>query len=252
MVLAHSTPHSNRSHSNRSHSLPEQTAHHNGFRHRLQSLKLDRATALALAFCVNAAVMIALSLPQSSDYDLKLLVADDPPDEALVARLIAPTQQEQLFDIPPPPTAPSRPIAPLPVLQTVFDRHILLDTPVEEVPLANSSTLSQSFPVTPSMATLSGAADREAGVAYGSTPLPIYPRDAARKGLQGTVLLRVLVSSRGSVLQVEIERSSGHTSLDRAALRQVASHWEFIPALRDGEAADAWVKVPLVFTLQGR
>ena len=247
MVSAHSTPHPNLSQS-----LHEQPEHNTLFRHRPQKLKFDRATALALAFCVNAAAMIALSLPHSSEFNLKLLVADDPPEDTIVARIIAPAKQEQVFDIPPPPTAPTRPIEPVPVLQTVLDRHSPMDIPAEEISIASTSTVSDSAPMTPIIATPTGAPDREAGVAYGSTPLPIYPRDAARKGLQGTVLLRVLVSSRGTVLEVGIDRSSGHSSLDRAALRQVASHWEFVPALRDGQAVDAWVKVPLVFSLQRR
>ena len=45
---------------------------------------------------------------------------------------------------------------------------------------------------------------------YESAPSPTYPRAAIQRNLEGTVLLRVLVDTDGSPLEVGIERSSGH------------------------------------------
>jgi protein TonB len=84
--------------------------------------------------------------------------------------------------------------------------------------------------------------------AYLNNPPPSYPRAARRGGEEGTVLLRVLVSVEGGPSRVELERSSGSTVLDAAALEAV-KNWRFAPATRAGERVAAWVIVPIVFRL---
>lgn len=59
--------------------------------------------------------------------------------------------------------------------------------------------------------------------------LPTYPRTARRQGWEGEVWLRVRVAEIGQVLEVRIERSSGHSILDRAALEAVRN-WHFHPS----------------------
>jgi protein TonB len=85
---------------------------------------------------------------------------------------------------------------------------------------------------------------------YAVAPPPAYPRDALRTGAEGTVLLRVLVDVDGRPLEVIVDRSSGHRSLDREAVRQVQQRWRFEPAMRDGRAVQAWGLVPIGFSLQ--
>lgn len=84
---------------------------------------------------------------------------------------------------------------------------------------------------------------------YERAPSPSYPRAAIQRGLEGTVLLRVLVDTDGSPLEVGIERSSGHAVLDREAVRHVQRSWHFRPAMRDGQAVQAVGLVPIEFTL---
>lgn len=84
---------------------------------------------------------------------------------------------------------------------------------------------------------------------YEDAPPPSYPRDAMREGLTGTVLLRVLVDIDGKPLDVRVERSSGHRSLDLAARRQVLARWTFRPAMQDGQAVQAIGLVPIDFAL---
>ncbi len=84
---------------------------------------------------------------------------------------------------------------------------------------------------------------------YLSNPPPAYPRRARRDGIEGTVMLKVLVTAAGAPGQVEIETSSGFDTLDRAALNAVKA-WQFVPARRAEEAIDAWVLVPVVFRLE--
>ena len=48
-----------------------------------------------------------------------------------------------------------------------------------------------------------------------------YPRSARRLGLEGTVLLEMVVNREGVIIKVKVLRSSGHKLLDQAALAQV-------------------------------
>ncbi len=84
---------------------------------------------------------------------------------------------------------------------------------------------------------------------YASAPAPQYPHDAMRDGLEGTVILRVLVDIDGRPLSVEIQRSSGYRKLDEAAKRQVLKKWMFRPAIKDGQAIQVYGIVPVSFEL---
>ena len=85
--------------------------------------------------------------------------------------------------------------------------------------------------------------------AYGHNPPPPYPRVARRRGLEGTVLLRVLVDDHGRPARVRLVRSSGRRILDRAAVRAVRA-WRFVPGQRAGRPAAMWVEVPVSFRLR--
>ncbi len=84
---------------------------------------------------------------------------------------------------------------------------------------------------------------------YGEDPLPSYPSHSRRDGEEGTVLLHVLVGSKGTVERVEIAQSSGFDALDDAALDTVRERWRFVPARHNGLAAESWVLVPIRFAL---
>lgn len=85
---------------------------------------------------------------------------------------------------------------------------------------------------------------------YLSNPKPPYPNLSRRLGEQGTVMLRVLVSVAGESARIELKSSSGFPRLDRAALNAVRS-WRFSPATRGDRAVEAWVLVPIRFSLKG-
>ena len=71
----------------------------------------------------------------------------------------------------------------------------------------------------------------------GNVP-PEYPVEAARRGQQGTVVLRIYIAASGDVSRVEIERSSGSSILDTAARDRIVT-WHFHPATRDGRPVDS-------------
>jgi len=83
---------------------------------------------------------------------------------------------------------------------------------------------------------------------YLNNPRPAYPLAARRRGDQGTVLLRVLVTAEGLAATVGLEKTSGHSSLDEAALTAVKS-WRFVPARQGAQAIESPYVVPIVFKL---
>ena len=109
-----------------------------------------------------------------------------------------------------------------------------------------SVTKPPAFVTTP-VQQVAGLNEREAAD-FTSNPPPTYPRAAVAQGLEGTVLLRLHVSNRGDVIEVEIIRSSGHGVLDRAAVAAV-SRWKGSPARRWGRATDSVEVLPLRFKL---
>lgn len=63
---------------------------------------------------------------------------------------------------------------------------------------------------------------------------PVYPPEAVRRAEQGAVMLLIHVSPEGLASGVDVLKSSGYRSLDRAA-REAVTAWHFLPAVKDGE-----------------
>lgn len=124
------------------------------------------------------------------------------------------------------PEAITMPVPPAPVVQRQPD-----PAPVTEVP---------EIMITQQMLT----------AAYRSNPKPAYPGASRRLGEQGTVLLRVFVTALGDATRVELKTSSGFPRLDQAA-HDAVQRWKFEPARRGEQAVDAWVLVPIKFSLKG-
>ena len=80
----------------------------------------------------------------------------------------------------------------------------------------------------------------------GQTPPPDYPRRALRRGIEGTVLVRVDVGPDGVPTSVGISQSSRSRELDRAAIEAV-ERWRFRPAMADGRPTVGTVVVPIDF-----
>ncbi|MBW7997902.1 MAG: energy transducer TonB [Candidatus Glassbacteria bacterium] len=80
---------------------------------------------------------------------------------------------------------------------------------------------------------------------------PVYPKDAEKKGIEGTVSLRVLVTVKGTVDKVEVESSSGHRQMDEAAVK-AARKTRFRPAIKDGQRVAMWINYPIQFALSRR
>lgn len=86
--------------------------------------------------------------------------------------------------------------------------------------------------------------------AYSHNSQPEYPSIARRRGLEGTVLLEILVKEDGSADAIRVESSSSHQILDEAAVA-AAGKWRFIPGSVNGKPIAMRINVPVSFHLSG-
>ena len=75
-----------------------------------------------------------------------------------------------------------------------------------------------------------------------------FPAGAWQDGVGGTTVVKLLISREGIVDSAMVLESSGHPSLDSAALSQ-ASALEFEPAAQGGEPVQVWGRLPVIFPL---
>jgi protein TonB len=80
-------------------------------------------------------------------------------------------------------------------------------------------------------------------------PKPHYPLLARNQGIEGRVVVNVLVSAQGTVKTISVGQSSGSRLLDNAAL-QTVKKWRFHPVLHNGKAVPSSETVPVVFKLK--
>lgn len=86
-------------------------------------------------------------------------------------------------------------------------------------------------------------------VDYLNNPKPAYPPISRRLREEGVVIVKVNVRADGSVADARVEKRSGSSRLDDAALAAV-KRWHFVPARRGQEPIESWVLVPIEFELQ--
>ena len=82
-----------------------------------------------------------------------------------------------------------------------------------------------------------------------SRALPQYPDLARRAGLQGTVILLVVVEADGSIGEIEVIRSPDQRwGFDLAAIDAV-KEWRYEPALMNAQPVAAYIQVMVEFAL---
>lgn len=79
-------------------------------------------------------------------------------------------------------------------------------------------------------------------------PRPRFPPEALRDGVRGSVVLRALITARGTVEVLRILRSV--PGLDREAIRVVESEWRFRPARLRGRPIPALSDLAVRFSLR--
>ena len=78
---------------------------------------------------------------------------------------------------------------------------------------------------------------------------PEYPRLAKMTGVEGIVVLLILIDESGNVEEIEVVKSLGNTGCDEAAVKAI-KQWRFAPAVRQGRPIAARVTMPVLFNLK--
>lgn len=172
-----------------------------------------------------------------------------PPAPAELAGRVAQVDPPVTFaDLPPPPPPPPAVEVPpaAPTIQAPTAAAPPAPTPEPPVVAADSGEVPAPPPQPPAPPAPTPVTGPEA-VSQGHVPTPPYPIAALRQGIEGAVIVRVLVGADGQVLEVQLQRTV-HPLLDRAAL-QAVRRGQFRPARRDGIAVPEWATVPVRFEL---
>ena len=206
-------------------------------------LDFNRIFGYATAIAVHAALLLLLLVPITAPPAVAPPIVDQP------YRPI-----DRKVELPPPPPPIQVPVVQHPTHVPLAHPVQQPASPVEAQPIVDSNVVSNPAPAQPTVddgGTQPPSTGPIAGVQleYADAPAPAYPRDALRDGVEGTVMLRVLVDVDGRPLDVQVARSSGNRSLDRAARDQVLQRWHFRPAMQDGRAVQAIGLVPVDFRL---
>ena len=118
-------------------------------------------------------------------------------------------------------------------------------TPSETAPAASLGNIADAAETE----VVEVAAPAQVDPGYRSLFKPVYPLSARRRGIEGTVVLRVEVLPNGEPGRVEVTQSSGNDSLDESA-RKAVEKLRFSPAQKGGKAIVGWANVPYQFKLE--
>lgn len=75
-----------------------------------------------------------------------------------------------------------------------------------------------------------------------------YPKQAQRTGMEGTVIVRFVVNTNGSIQDVEVARSA-YPALDQAAMDVILNSPAWKPARHNGRAVRSRMTIPIKFKL---
>jgi TonB family protein len=74
-----------------------------------------------------------------------------------------------------------------------------------------------------------------------------YPEKARVNGIEGIVIVRVLISKEGTPVDFRIDRADSDLLVDAAVDAAMAT--KFTPALERGQPVQVWVSIPINFAL---
>ena len=78
---------------------------------------------------------------------------------------------------------------------------------------------------------------------------PRYPQSARRNGIEGTVVVTILILKNGTVGEAYVSSSSGNSELDDAAINAICK-WRFSPASNSlGQSMECYTTIPIGFSL---
>ncbi|RMH74646.1 MAG: energy transducer TonB [Calditrichaeota bacterium] len=158
-------------------------------------------------------------------------------DTEIQMEYIPPTQQIQK---PPPPARPKIPVESededVPEDLTIEETEVDFESAIEDLP----PPPEEEEPIVPFYA-LSEKPKQIKSVQ------PKYPDLARKAGIEGTVVVKVLVNTKGEVEKVEVIKS--HPLLDEAAI-EAAWQFKFTPGKQRDRYVKVWVSIPFNFKLK--
>jgi protein TonB len=144
--------------------------------------------------------------------------------------------------IPPPPEKIHKPVA-TPV-------EAAPEEEVEEEITIAETTIEENIPIVPP-----SIEEQPTFTPYEVAPKLIkgsvklkYPSFLKKAGIQGTVVLWLLIDETGQVRKVQVQKSSGNKALDDSAVRAY-QRARFTPAMSRDRPVKVWVQYPVQFKL---
>jgi protein TonB len=216
-------------------------------RHMSQALFITSASLIAL--CALAGGIASLIHVTESDLPTTVIMPGNfivPPHTYEVPRPAPPAPRVK--------PSPMRDAVPVPVPDAV--------APTTELPPSSSATVDGTGPITATAPTdgvfSPGGEDAlpspDAPIYVEELPtvvkrvVPIYPQFAKDAGVEGLVMVKVLVGRDGRVLDVRLSEKLQVPMLNDAALT-AARAWVFTPGLADGRPVTCWTAIPFRFRL---
>ena len=208
--------------------------------HRISSARLRNTIAVVLLAHAGLLWIAQRDLAElpASDESGQVMMADVVSDIPNAAPLTSAKSSPQPVPIPTPTKSVSKP-----------------DTPALTPNSSNAQETATASTAAAAPATASGKAgapslvEPSADADYLKNPPPAYPRASRRLGEQGTVIVRVFISTQGLPEKAEVRTSSGFARLDQAALEAV-QRWRFVPGRRSGTPEAMWFNIPVRFVLE--
>jgi len=209
-----------------------------------EKFKRERAKSFALfAMFAGAGLMIVLVVSFNSKVTKKEQKIKEP------MRYVK--MKKQVQEVKKPKTKPkqkpkkAQPRAPLPDLSSMFG-GIAMDIPEFTSGDITGNARNILGDVAADAAMSEGAVDTKPRVL--SRAAMEYPKDAAKKGIKGYVIVNLLIEKDGSVELAKVIASSPAGVFDAVALRGVRN-WRFAPAKYKGNSVKVWAKQKVRFDL---
>jgi protein TonB len=193
-----------------------------------------------------AVLLVHVALLWVAQSELAELPASDASDQVVMADVVS--------DIPKPASLTAAQPAPQSV-PTSAKSVTQPNTPALNPNSSNAQETTTASTAATAPSTASGKAgspslvEPSADADYLKNPPPGYPRISRRNGEQGTVIVRVFISTQGAPEKAEVRTSSGFVRLDQAALEAV-QRWRFVPGRRNGTPEAMWFNIPVRFILE--
>lgn len=203
-----------------------------------------RIAGIAGAIAINATLFMLMLAPLRSP-EPPPLPEPNPQFEWIQPRVEPPPLPPLIVPVTAPqPRSAQPPPRPLPTLPSPA-----VQASIDVAPTADHAMTAPEPALDLASGPAIGAAGAGARLEYLVAPPPVYPRDMLAAGIEGSLVLEVLVGTDGRPLKVTVHESSGQRALDEAARRQVLRHWKFRPAMEGGQAVRAVGLVPIAFSL---